>query len=155
MTNVDENALARGFSTLHAGKTYRLRDSNSLFISGTKAKVIGSQFDRIIVQTDCPENACCPRRGYTRSWIEDCSILLSVTYEEFCGEMLTACMHSVKMHDLILGDFDTFQITFKNDAPKKRQIPDWPHVCDRCRGPALRMMNTIDCKFRCAPDRTF
>ena len=35
------------------------------------------------------------------------------------------------------------------NKPAKRVIPDWPHKCPSCGGPALFMSTTIDCKARC------
>jgi len=37
--------------------------------------------------------------------------------------------------------------------PPARPMNPWPHSCDKCGAPALRMFTSIECSKSCAPDR--
>jgi hypothetical protein len=55
------------------------------------------------------------------------------------------------LHSFYLYEIDLIG----SGKPGKTTRSPWPHTCDRCNGPALHMMNLIDCKNRCSPDRRF
>jgi hypothetical protein len=43
--------------------------------------------------------------------------------------------------------------TGSEDGWRPKEIPDWPAICPHCKGPAVELLNAVDCKNKCEGSR--
>jgi hypothetical protein len=129
------------WATQNAGATVAVSRSGRYSGEEKTGIVIGVQYDCVVV---CIKHDCGHSNKLTiteASRFDIVSVIPEAELSKFCSSKLNC--------------FYTYEIDIVGLRSGKKHVSAWPHLCDRCSGPALHMMNLIDCKNRCSPDRRF